>query len=425
MKKVLLAVALFIAVSGLNAQDLKTAKKLLEKNDISGAKTQIDGFLAANPDNAEGLYLKGKIYEAIANDSKLQATVPGAVNTAFEALKKAYDRADTDPELLKLKVTDKNFYKPLVSLYTDYYNLGQAAFRNGVASQQTSDFESAMNNFIGAESVGKYINTSKIAVLPGLDTVIVLNIGQSAINAQKEDVALAYFKRIADADVKGRGFELPYEWLTQYYFDKKDNENFKKYANKGKQFFPNDTFFSLILVDYYEMKKDAPNLAKTYEDLILSFPDSSMYHLYYASFLLNELYKDTSAHKAVLQTKFENEIKIPFKKDPNDINANSLYGQYYYIVASDYQNQAKMIKDPKNVKLKEEKTKASKDHSTQALPYLEKAVSLYEVNSLKADKSKYKTIVNQLIELYTYLGQNDKAKAYQQKYDDADKKFTK
>lgn len=422
MKNLFITGILFIAALGAGAQDYNSAKKLMDKNDIMGAKTQVDALLAAKPDNVEALYLKGRVYEAIAKDEKLRSSVPDAASQAFDALKKAYAKSDASNELKLMKITSEaKFYEPLFGLYSDFYSIGQAAFKNGLASQKPSDFEISMNDFISTENVGKYVIAEKIGVLPELDTAVVLNIGQTAIYAQKEDISVAYFKRLADGNVSLHGYELPYEWLTQYYFDKKQYDNFKTYANKGKQYFPQDPFFNLMLSDYYEKEKDDVNMAKNYEELISKFPDSSNYNLYYASFLLNQYLKDTSsAHRQVLKSKFETQIQPVLKKDPTSINGNGLYGQYYFIIAADYQSDAKAQKTPK---AKEDKNKLAREYSTKAIPYLEAAVTSYEATHLKSDKSKYKTIVNHLIEIYTYLGQADKAKIYQQKYDTAESRF--
>lgn len=422
MKKLFIIAVLFIAALGTNAQDYNSAKNLMDKNDVMGARTQVDALLAAKPDNVEALYLKGRVYEAIAKDEKLRSSVPDAAMQAFDALKKAYAKSDASNELKLMKLSNSSkYYEPLLGLYSDFYSIGQVAFKNALATQKPSDFEISMNDFINTENVGKYVTAEKIGVLPDLDTAVVLNIGQTAIYAQKEDVSVAYFKRLADANVSLRGYELPYEWLTQYYFDKKQYDNFKTYANKGKQYFPQDPFFNLMLSDYYEKEKDDANMAKNYEELITRFPDSSNYNLYYASFLLNQYLKDTlTADRQSIKSKFEAQIQPVLKKDPASINGNGLYGQYYFIMAADYQSEAKAQKTPKG---KEEKNKLARDYSNKAIPYLEAAVTSYEATHLKSDKSKYKTIVNHLIEIYTYLGQPDKAKAYQQKYDTAEGRF--
>jgi len=408
MKRALLAFVILITGLAVNAQDIKQAKKLLEKKDLAGARTQIDAFVAANPDKAEGLYLKGKIYEAIAADETMRNTVPDAAKIAFDALKLAIERKETSNELKLAEATDtKKFYDPLIALYSDYYKSGVAAFNAAVASQQQGDFEKAMSNFMSAENVGKYLTEIKIAQMPIVDTVIVLNIGQAAVNAGKEATALKYFKKLVDANIQGAGMELPYEWVAQYYLDKKDYDNFLKYQALGSKNLPGDNYFNLVLIDYYSGKKDYPNLFKGYEEIIAKNPDSSIYRLEYASEMFNFAYRQDGGKvekkDEYLKTIFTQLTKI-LDKHPDDVKANWLMAQYYYNTGV------------------ENKT-TSKENFTKSLTYLAKSIPQLESSSLKQDKSMYKSMVNLASTMYEQLHQPDKVKIYQQKYDDADKKF--
>ena len=69
---------------GTFAQDYNSAKKAYEKGDISTARTQIDGYVSANVNNPMALFLKAKIYESIASNDAMSASVPDAGLIAFE-----------------------------------------------------------------------------------------------------------------------------------------------------------------------------------------------------------------------------------------------------------------------------------------------------------------------------------------------------
>jgi tetratricopeptide (TPR) repeat protein len=408
MKKILFGLFLLIAGFAVNAQDYKQAKKLLEKKDLAGAKTQIDGYVAANPDKAEGLYYKGKIYAAIAADPTMSGTVPDAAKTAFESFKQAIERKETSNDLKLLEATNTiKFYEPLFDLRSIFFKLGETARNTAYTTQKTSDYEAALNNFMNAEAVGKYASDIKIADVPAIDTIVVLNIGAAAANAGKEATALKYFKRLIDANIKGAEFDYPYEWVTEYYFNKKDYENFLKYQAKGVASSPNDKYLNGVLVDYYSNIKDYPNLFKSYETLISKNPDSSSYRNNYAAEMFNYAYKQGAGkveNKDVLLKNIVTQLNQVLAKNPNDIRANWLMGQYYY--NSGVENKLTM-----------------KDDFAKALGYINKDIPQLEATSLKEDKSMYKSMVNLGATISEQLHQADRVKFYQAKYDEADKKF--
>ena len=63
------------------AQDLKTAKSDLDKKQLDKAKTDIDAYVAKSPADAEGNYMKAKIYEQIAASDQYQKPCNGRCAT--------------------------------------------------------------------------------------------------------------------------------------------------------------------------------------------------------------------------------------------------------------------------------------------------------------------------------------------------------
>jgi hypothetical protein len=74
-------------------------------------------------------------------------------------------------------------------------------------------------------------------------------------------------------------------------------------------------------------------------------------------------------------------------------------------------------------KQKTDLTSQGKDFLKQAIPYAEKAMSTLEQGYKKSERSRYKSAVNLLENIYQSLGDKDKLKFYQDKYDQADAKF--
>ena len=71
-----------------------------------------------------------------------------------------------------------------------------------------------------------------------------------------------------------------------------------------------------------------------------------------------------------------------------------------------------------NKKILRERSEISK-----AVPYAEKALAGLEAGYKKSEKFRYKSVADLTQRIYEGIGQPDKVKSYQQKYDQADAKF--
>ncbi|GAC1388248.1 MAG: hypothetical protein NVSMB45_18020 [Ginsengibacter sp.] len=436
MKKTIIAAIIVMLSVGSFAQNIETAKKAFDKGDLSTAKTQIDAYVSSNATNPMGYFLKAKVYEALTASATLSGIVPNSGEVAFESFKKGMELANGNKEVTLEMLKDKNFYNSLLNLYNDYYNRGIKAFNAGSASHNPADFSNSVDAFIMANNVGKWAVGNKIpTTLSLLDTALVLDIGQAAINAQKSDVAEFYFKQLADANVSGTkdgsaGFNLPYQWLAQYYRDKKDDANFNNYVNKGRQLFPNDQYFDGVMLDYYGAKKDYPNLFKKYDEMNTRYPDSARYNINYSAEVIGYIYGSDEGvkieNKDLLLNNLRTRLERTLKREPDNIRANWIMGQYFYNLGIDARQKALAIKAPKlpaDIKAKADLNATAKGYFNSAVPYVEKAIVTLEVNNKKTDKSTYKTIVNLASQVYEQLQQPDKVKFYQTKYDNADSKF--
>ncbi|MEO6452941.1 MAG: hypothetical protein ABIN97_02650 [Ginsengibacter sp.] len=430
MKKTFLSGLLFLFMTGLFAQDLKKVKSYLEAKQLDKAKTEVDAYNEKNPNNPEGLYYKGKIYGSMAANEQFKSLVPDGRAVAFEAFKKAVE-LDKDNKLLLLMVQDQ--YKTIFDLYTGYYDAGITTFNTAAASKSKADFEVSMNNFIKANEIGNYIYSKKWA-LSEIDTPLVLNIGKGAINAGNQEQTLQSFKKLADANIyktkdDSSGYNLPYQWLAAYYRDAKDETNFLKYINLGKKYFPKDDYFDAVMLDYYRMKKDQPALFKAYNEIVAKYPDSLLYHFNYANEVFNYVYNSDAGtkidNKEELLKTVGSELEVAAKLNPDYINTNWLYGQYYFNSGVGLKDKMRDIKGtkPEDVKAKADLNAQAKEYFTKAIPYTEKALSGLEAGYKKSDKSRYKSVVDLMQRIYTSLNMADKVKIYESKYDTADDKF--
>lgn len=433
MKRVISAAIFTFFLMSLQAQDIKSVRKAMEKNDLAGAKEQIDAVMAKTP-TPEAYYLKSKIYGMIATNDQLKNTVPDARMQAFEAFKKVVETGSKDKDMALVQIKEgNNYYKPLFDLYTGYYDDGAKYFNLGATNNSKADFETAMNNFKNANLVGGYIASNKWA-LSELDTALVLNIAKSALNAGKKEEAVIYLQKLADQKIKGTpegtgGYELAYQWLTFYYKDKGDEANMMKYAGLGKEVFPKDDYFDGVVIDYLRKKGDKDALFKKYDEIVQAFPDSLNYHFNYANDAFNHVYNSSAGtqinnREALLNT-VNQQLEKAISLDPNNINTNWLYGQYFFNSGIDLKEKAIAIKGtkPEDVKKKADLNAQANVQFNKGIPFVEKALSILEATNKKADKSKYKSIADLGQRIYASLGMKDKEKMYTQKYDGADAKF--
>ncbi|MEO6814734.1 MAG: hypothetical protein ABI172_12445 [Ginsengibacter sp.] len=433
MKKIVLPILFTCLVSFTFAQTLKKATSYLDEKNYEKAKTEIDAFLAKTPTDMEGIYLKSKIYSKIGDSAQLRSLVSGdAREEALEAFKKAI--ADSANMKVKLMIMKDN-YQPVFAVYSSYYEDAAKAFNDAASAGDKAGFANAMDLFIKADKVGQYIGQNKWANIGQVDTTLVLNIGKSALNAGKNDVAKEYFSKLADAGISGtqgktdESFEVPYQWLVLHYKEAKDSANMNKYAALGKKFYPKDDYFDFVLMDYYRENKNMPSLFKTYDELVTKHPDSIHYHFNYANDIFGYLYNSDEGvvvtNKESLLGTLHSELDKAIKLSPNDVNTNWLYSQYFYNQGIVTRDQALKIRStkPEDVKKKADLNAQAKASFNEAIPYADKALTELEAVSKKSDKSRYKSIVNLMQNIYQSLEQKDKLKLYQDKYDSADKKF--
>lgn len=433
MKRIILPLLFMWLATITFGQTLKKVNSYLDDKKYDKAKAELDGFMAKTPNDTEAQYLKSKIYGIIGDSAALRSMVQGDARAeAFEAFKKAY--ADSANMKVKLMIM-KDSYQPIFSLYAGYYGDAAAAFNNAAASQSKEGFADAMNLFIKSNEIGKYLSESKIANIGKIDSMLVLNIGKAALNAGKEDEALLYFSQVADNDISGTGgvtdenFRVPYQWLTMHYKEAKDEANMLKYADKGNKLFPKDDYYDFTLIDYYRDKKNMVSLFKKYDDLVGKNPDSLNYHFNYANDIFGYLYNSDEGvvveNKESLLEKLHSELDKAYNLDGENVNTNWLYSQYHYNNGIEFRDQALKIKGtkPEDVQKKTELNDAAKASWEKAIPYANKAITVLESRGLKTDKSRYKSIVNLMQNIYQSIGDKTNLKVYQDKYDNADTKM--
>ncbi|MBU3714051.1 MAG: hypothetical protein FGM46_03795 [Ferruginibacter sp.] len=416
-----LFMSLFFCLTG-HSQDLESINDLLGKNKFSEAKTAIDQYLL-NPKKAndyEAYYLKGRIYNALSRESGVGASdILKLKNEAFEAFKK---NQQLDSKDLFMSVETHISY---LDLYFGLYELGVNEFNN-------KSFEGAMNSFKRALDVKDYILSKKYeytqAKLYPLDTALILNLGASAVQAQKEDEAIVYYRKLADANVAGNDYKEVYEYMVDYYSRKEDAASLAYIMGKAKKFYPESDAWVEIEINAFAKKGDKAQLLKKYEEAIASNPSNFRLHYNYAVELYNSLYgkgasedrdQNTSDKLTVILEK-----TIPLEK-PGEISATLLISNHLYYKSSDYLTAANLIKSSKadEQKKKTNLFSLAQNNMDQCIIFSENAVKFFEGLSTKtaSQKANYKVVLSYLIEIFKAKNNKAKVAEYEKKNAAADR----
>ena len=253
-----------------NAQEPGRIYELLANKELARAKEAVDSAILLYP--TAGLFLvKAVVYDSIANNAEAKNLAADAKWEAFQALQKAVgaDAAFVNTQL------SLNSYKLAFDLYDGLTREGLAYYNAGAERDDKNSFAAALASFKKAAAVSQFMYTNNWGK-PATDTLNLLFISKSSINAEKEEDALLYSKKIADNNFVFGGFktgyEIVYQWLVYYFKNRKEAVLFYKYLAAGKQQFPQSVYFNLVELDWLREQQQYAALFKKYRELMLADP---------------------------------------------------------------------------------------------------------------------------------------------------------
>ena len=425
MKRTLIAMMFASASICSYAQSASKANDLFKAKKYEEAKAEVDKVLTneKNAKDADAWYAKSKIYDALSSAPKLAAANPTARSDAFDALKKY---VDMDTKKL-LSLTLDNYSVPQ-NLYKGYFTAGATFYNN-------NNFGDAYSSFKNCLEVGNYMH-QKGWTNTTLDTTVVLYTGVSAEKLNKRDDAAIYYSKLADAKSTQDNMASIYQWLTQFYYDKKDTANTTKYLELGRSLYPKDPFWATVDLDVARDKGDKQQLFAKYEDVIAKEPSNYLYLYNYGIELYKEGYKqnvtERPANSADLIDKAAINLKKVIELKPDYSPANLVLGQLYYNQGVDINAQLKDMKStaaagakakPEDVKKKEDMKTAMLKKFDESIPYFDKVDQLLgSQGKLKRDeKTNLKDAYDLLTTIYEQKNMKDKAKSYEEKFNSVDK----
>jgi hypothetical protein len=412
MRKLFLTVVLSASIGGVFAQKLDDVQEKISKGKYDEAKEKIDKVLAdpKNATNASAWYYKGKIYAELARTDTTGKLGDDAGIQAFEAFKK-YQELDKKNIMMTL---DQNV--GLFQLYDMYYN-------QGIKMYNAKNYDRAFDRMKNAMSLEDYIAKRNYTyngfTFPALDTQLINLTASAAFLAKKEDEAIPYFEKLADARLKDKEYKEIYGVLAEYYLKKNNQQKADKYLGMGKELFPDNDYW--ISLEFGNPGDDKDKRIARYEEMVKKYPDNYPLAMDYAIELFNSTYSNDKkpADYVVRQGKTQIALDKAVALNPNSPLANYVMSQHIYNQIYDFDDALRAIKGTTPADQAKKKDILAKENQKyeELYTYSQKAFDLYskETTMKTADKVNYRKVISQLIDYHQRKKQNDKVTYYQEK----------
>ncbi|WP_018615843.1 hypothetical protein [Segetibacter koreensis] len=428
MKKITIGFLLLFAVgAGAKAQDYKKVRDALVLAQVPGnagqtkleeAKTQLDKVLAdpKAEGKAETYLLKTEVLGTIAGNEALKAKYPTADVEALQALKKYLE---LEPNEAKIK---EDRYAGVNSAYS-------SLFSAGVKYYNEKNWDSSFAKFKDVVELGDIL-TSRKWTTSAFDTTSYLYAGVTAQNAKKNDDAAKYYSKIADRKIGGKDYEGIYDFLTKYYLNNNNQEEFKKYLALAKEVYPNNTMWKDL--EFANTTDNAPleDMVKKFEDADAAKTIDAKGYLDYGDYFINnKKIKDLDPSQ---RSQYTSKAFYAFSKaaDLDTANGLSSYnaGIAAYTLFEDAADSARKIKGVTTA-IKSKRALADKQADSAAdnsITWLEKSYNTLasKANRTNTEKNVVGKAADLLYNLYIY--KRDRTKLLNPKnYDkyDAKSKF--
>jgi hypothetical protein len=413
MRKLLLAALFSASVFGASAQKIEDVKADLGSKKYTDAQAKIDKIAAdpKNANNSEVWFYKSVVYDNLSkanpSDANLQATALDAMKHYFQIESGVKD--DT-----------KRFLLSTLEGHKTAFDLYSSAFNAGVKSYQAKNYEESFRNFQTALQAFDMLSANKLTNV-SFDTTSVLYAGITAQNSKNFDNAAKYYSMLADRKIADPNYVDLYEFLVQYYNNKKDEANAAKYLALGEQLYPSNK--NWVAYEIQSAGDDKVKRRAKYEELMKKYPKNYEVALDYTADLFSETYGGDP--KKPGDPVYETQKQNLTQAIDNLISINPTAGAYYIQTQHlsnqiyDLETAANAIKGTKPEDLQKKKSYNAQISTLfdQLFASSTKAYDLYDKQaSLKPDeKQNFKKVVNDLIDYYQYKKQPAKVTEYQNK----------
>lgn len=434
MKKIpLLLTMLSFALLG-KAQSYDNIKQAILLGQYDNAKKDLDKGMtnAKFTSKPEAYVLKATVYAALAEDPKNAATADQFRDEAYTAFTK-YKEMQPDLKLL----SDLPYKNAPSYLHTSYFN-------SGYKDYQEKKWSAGLPKFEKAVEMSDFMIAQKMWTAP-MDTNSLILAGIMAESDSKSDIAAKYYSRMADAKLKGNGFEDVYKFLVRYYFAKKDMANFDKYKALGQEVYPESEFFKYDKTDFaVGLEENFDSKVTALERVIAGDPQNYKSTLLLGQIIYDTLFSDKEgavkpANAAELETKMLAAFAKASTISPDEILPNLYLGEYYINKNTTLNEQKEALTADIKKRTKPGAQPSKEDAAKKAaidkeiadayesarVPY-EKAAELFaKKGSLTSqEKQQYKNVAGYLGDIYTFKKDQAKGKPAEiAKYTELEKKY--
>jgi hypothetical protein len=403
------------------AQDLDDIKKMTYLGKTKDAKDMVDKFLAVekNAKKPDGWYFKGIIYDKASKDSSKTLQESSELKSvSYQAFKK-YRELDTKATLL---AEDNNSY--LFDLYVGFSS------EIGVKAYSAKNVETAFDNFKKALEVHDYIFANNITGNNGfkffaIDTTLTFYTAIAGVELKKDDEAAVFYKKLTDAGVSEEQYINAYQFLAEYYKNKKDKAAFAEIVGKGAKLYPKNEYWAAIEIEEETDGLAKQDLFKKFDELLGKYPGNYTLAYNYAvelyRFIISDEMKNenTDIYKVKFPEVMKKAIDIKSTSEGNFLMASFLYNN-----SVDLSEEARKIRGPKpeDLKRKKEVEAHATEQMNQAIPYCESVINLFAgiAKPKLSEKVNYKQVLGMLKSIYEVKKDASKVATYTQKLKEAE-----
>jgi len=351
------------------------AESLLTKNDLAGAKAEIDMAITLEKQNGKSTtwITRGKIYQAIALEGD-----DSAITTAMEAYAKA---REIEPDGNAVQLLD---LQNIAQFHGNYFNRASESYNQ-------EDFPASLSYF-----------QKSLMVLPE-DSVTLYYGSLAAYQADDKSTALDLYTRMMDLGYANKELYANAIYIAREDLD--DNDRAMVVIKKAQEAFPDHNQFRYDEINIYlETGKDDEALEQL-QSALEKDPENATLHLQLG------LFKDNMGYNAMTtdnwdeaKSKYEEAkghySKVLELKKGDDFVANFNLGVIYVNLAKQYYDEVRDMDITTYRKSGSEMTEKANGIIKQAVPLISKATELND-----KDVEAWKA----LQQIYTQLKMNDKA----------------
>lgn len=398
---------IFVSTKG-HSQSLDEIRTLAGKNQLEKALNGINQYLAveANSSNAEAWQLKSLILYKVVSDATYAHLAPNGHLQSFEAYKKFLD----------LRTKSK---LPLPAEHEVLFGVSFSNIERATHAFQQKKYADALKHFLEVEEMEDFIVKKGLSYqdfsFPAFDTQLYVNIAAAAVNSKREDIALNYYRKIADKKIVSNDFDGIYRYLVDRLDKKGDKPARDKYLGIGMEVYPADPYWCHVMLK--DAGTDRKKIHLRYEELIGGQCNNYVTLYNYAIELYNYSFRQEHrpADFAKMQARIPELLKKAIAFQPT-AEANLLMAKYQLAMINDLIDNYNDItgNTPDKIKKKENLNVQINQRYDEVALYANRAYDLLKDKKplAKEEKENLVTASKMLVDYWERKGDKERARGF-------------